>query len=151
MSTVQVAISLQATWTHMVRCSQPVVYDRPPDSPWGCVVQQYTLQEQSCKQDQGCSQGITLETMCICRFACLDMPKVLVCWFCAVFQSCTISNLPDSRSFKMPCVASSEACLRSRLNESSFKPCSAVWDASLYLSRPASTRWQSLLDVCGML
>lgn len=87
----------------------------------------------------GCSQGIALETMCVFRIAYIDMPKGLVCCFHSVLQSCTMPHLPDSRSFQMPCVAFSEACLRSRLNGSSFKPCSAIWDASLNLSRPASS------------
>ena len=85
------------------------------------------------------------EAICVCRIAYIDMPKGLVCFLHSVLQSCTMPNLPDSRSFKMPCVASSEACLRSRLNGSNFKPCSTTWDASLYLSRPASNyRWHSL-------
>lgn len=145
MSIVQVATSFQATWTHMVHCSQSMAYDRPPDGSGGCVVRQHLIQEQNYDQHLGCSQGTAPEAICLCRIAYIDMTKGLVCLFHSVLQSCTTPNLPDSRSFKMPCVAPSEACLRSRLKGSSFKPCSTTWDASLYLSRPASNyRWQSL-------
>ena len=76
---VQVATLIRATWTHRVHCLQSRVYDRPPDSPGGCVVQQHIIQEQNCDQHLGCSQGIALETMCVRRIAYVDVPKGPVC------------------------------------------------------------------------